>query len=123
MVPDRGSILMLLSNTKSILLADDEEPSRRFLTYYLNNWGYTVTAVGDGLEAAAVLDGRQGPGHRADGLDHARHWKAPSFAAASGTAGTAFHVPDPADRQDQQGRGGRGVWTRARTITSRNPAT
>ena len=26
-------------NTKSILLADDEEPSRRFLTYYLSELG------------------------------------------------------------------------------------
>ena len=52
---------MSFSNTKSILLADDEEPSRRFLTYYLKNWGYAVTAVGDGLEAAAVLEGENAP--------------------------------------------------------------
>ena len=52
---------MLDINTKSILLADDEEPSRRFLSYYLANWGYTVTSVGDGLEAAAVLEGDNAP--------------------------------------------------------------
>lgn len=52
---------MPLTNTKSILLADDEEPSRRFLSYYLVNWGYTVTSVADGLEAAAVLEGANAP--------------------------------------------------------------
>lgn len=52
---------MSVTNTKHILLADDEEPSRRFLTYYLTNWGYSVTSVGDGLEAATVLDGDNAP--------------------------------------------------------------
>ena len=52
---------MSAKHTKQILLADDEEPSRRFLTYYLTNWGYSVTPVGDGLEAAAVLDGDDAP--------------------------------------------------------------
>ena len=52
---------MSSTSTKSVLLADDEEPSRRFLSYYLANWGYEVTAVSDGLEAAAVLDGDSAP--------------------------------------------------------------
>lgn len=52
---------MTLINTKSILLADDEEPSRQFLSYYLNNWGYTVTLAADGAQAAAVLDGDDAP--------------------------------------------------------------
>ena len=37
------------------------EPSRRFLSYYLTNWGYKVTAVRDGLEAAAVLNAADAP--------------------------------------------------------------
>ena len=49
------------TNTKSVLLADDEEPSRRFLSYYLTNWGYSVTSVGDGLEAATILTAADAP--------------------------------------------------------------
>ena len=52
---------MSLTNTKSILLADDEEPSRRFITYYLTNWGYSVVPAMDGLEAASILESDDAP--------------------------------------------------------------
>ena len=52
---------MSATNTKSILLADDEEPSRRFITYYLTNWGYSVIPVEDGRQALSILEGENPP--------------------------------------------------------------
>ncbi len=47
--------------TKRILLADDEEHSRRIVSHYLSQWGYTVVEARDGLEAAAALGGADAP--------------------------------------------------------------
>ncbi len=38
-----------------ILLAEDDDDSRRVLAHYLTVWGYRVIEARDGLEAAAVL--------------------------------------------------------------------
>ena len=45
----------------SILLADDEEHSRRILSHYLKSWGYAVLEARDGLEAAAHLNSPDAP--------------------------------------------------------------
>ena len=47
--------------SKHILLADDEEHSRRILCHYLTNWGYAVIEARDGLEAAAVYGSPDAP--------------------------------------------------------------
>ena len=57
----RPTRCMSLTNTKSILLADDEEPSRRFITYYLTNWGFSVVPAADGMEAASILESDDAP--------------------------------------------------------------
>lgn len=49
------------ANAKKILLADDEEHSRRILAHYLADWGYLVTEARDGLEAAEVLGREEAP--------------------------------------------------------------
>ena len=49
------------SDPKRILLAEDEEHSRRVLSYYLKNWGFGVVTAKDGLEATAVLDNEDPP--------------------------------------------------------------
>ena len=46
---------------KHILLADDEEHSRRILCHYLTGWGYSVIEARDGLEAAAVFGSPNAP--------------------------------------------------------------
>jgi signal transduction histidine kinase len=40
-----------------ILIADDDSVSRHFLQYYLQKWGYEVTAAQDGAEAWRLFDG------------------------------------------------------------------
>ena len=47
--------------SQHILLADDEEHSRRILCHYLTSWGYSVIEARDGLEAAAVLGSPAAP--------------------------------------------------------------
>ena len=49
------------TDSKRILLAEDEEHSRRILAHYLTVWGYEVTEARDGLEAAAVLAAQDSP--------------------------------------------------------------
>ena len=49
------------AETKNILLADDEEHSRRILSHYLASWGYSVIEARDGLEAAAVFGSSDAP--------------------------------------------------------------
>src|SRR5262245_45751926 len=39
-----------------ILIADDDSVSRHFLQYYLEKWGYGVTAASDGAEAWRVFE-------------------------------------------------------------------
>ena len=46
---------------KRILLAEDEEHSRRILAHYLTVWGYQVVEARDGLEAATILAGENAP--------------------------------------------------------------
>ena len=46
---------------KRILLAEDEEHSRRILAHYLTVWGYQVVEARDGLEAAAILGAEGAP--------------------------------------------------------------
>ena len=49
------------SGTKRILLAEDEARYRRILSHYLTSWGFTVTAVQDGVEAVEALTGENPP--------------------------------------------------------------
>lgn len=44
-----------------ILIADDDSLSRRKLETFLKKWGYKATAVADGNEAWAALQGEEGP--------------------------------------------------------------
>ena len=48
-------------DTKRILLAEDEEHSRRVLSHYLQRWGFSVVTACDGLEALAALDAEEPP--------------------------------------------------------------
>jgi DNA-binding response OmpR family regulator len=41
---------------KRILVVDDEEVIRRFLTLQLNKWGYEVVEAEDGVEATSKLE-------------------------------------------------------------------
>jgi signal transduction histidine kinase len=41
----------------NILIADDDSVSRHFLQYYLQKWGYEVTAAQDGAEAWRLFEG------------------------------------------------------------------
>lgn len=41
-----------------ILLVDDDEDGRRYLTYWLKKFGYEVLACGDGKSALALLSQR-----------------------------------------------------------------
>ena len=45
----------MASDIHRILIADDDERPRQLLAHYLKNWGYTVVACADGLEADAIL--------------------------------------------------------------------
>ena len=57
-----GSARVLMSTEpKRVLLAEDEEHSRRILAHYLTVWGYSVVEARDGLEAAAVLGAPDAP--------------------------------------------------------------
>jgi CheY-like chemotaxis protein len=44
-----------------VLIADDEEISRRILTATLTRWGHEVVACADGATAWAALEGNKGP--------------------------------------------------------------
>ncbi len=44
-----------------ILLAEDDEDSRRMLGYWLQGWGFEVETVGDGLAAAEIMAGDAPP--------------------------------------------------------------
>ena len=58
----RPALFPIMSNElRRILLAEDEEHSRRILAHYLTVWGYQVVEARDGLEAAAVLGGEDAP--------------------------------------------------------------
>ena len=52
---------MMANDSKRILLAEDEEHSRRILAHYLTAWGFTVIEARDGLEAAAILGAEDAP--------------------------------------------------------------
>jgi two-component system, NtrC family, sensor kinase len=45
----------------NILIADDDSVSRHFLQYYLEKWGYAVTAAHDGAEAWRFFEGGSFP--------------------------------------------------------------
>jgi DNA-binding response OmpR family regulator len=49
------------TDSRQLLLADDEEHSRRILCHYLTSWGYSVIEARDGLEAAAVFGSADAP--------------------------------------------------------------
>ena len=51
----------MATEPKRILLAEDEEHSRRILAHYLTVWGYEVVEARDGLEAAAILGAADAP--------------------------------------------------------------
>ena len=51
----------MISEPQRVLIADDDERPRELLAHYLKNWGYTVVACADGLEAAAILEGEHPP--------------------------------------------------------------
>ncbi len=58
----RLSRFVTMSNApKSILLAEDEEHSRRILAHYLTVWGYHVVEARDGIEAASLIVGEDAP--------------------------------------------------------------
>ena len=52
---------MAAFNPHRILVADDDDKPRELLGHYLKNWGYTVTACKDGLEAATILEAENAP--------------------------------------------------------------
>ncbi len=64
-----------------ILLAEDDEDSRRMLGYWLQSWGFGVVSVGNGLEAAEVMSGDNPPSlvlldwmmPKMDGVEVCRH--------------------------------------------------
>jgi len=45
----------------NVLIADDDSVSRHFLEYYLQKWGYEVTAAHDGAEAWRLFEGGSFP--------------------------------------------------------------
>ena len=48
-------------NPQRILIADDDERAGQWRAHYMKNWGYTVIACTNGLEAAAILEGDNPP--------------------------------------------------------------
>jgi diguanylate cyclase (GGDEF)-like protein len=54
---------MIVETTSSgrILIADDDPVARTILQALLTKWGYQVIAVGDGLEAARILESTDAP--------------------------------------------------------------
>lgn len=44
-----------------VLVADDDPLARSMIHAFLTKWGYQVTAVGDGLAAAGILEGPDSP--------------------------------------------------------------
>jgi sigma-B regulation protein RsbU (phosphoserine phosphatase) len=47
---------------KRILVADDDDDTRRMLDYYLSSWGFTVEHARDGNRAAEILSNGDAPG-------------------------------------------------------------
>jgi len=46
---------------RRVLVADDDPVARSMLAAFLGKWGYQVIVVGDGLEAARILESADGP--------------------------------------------------------------
>jgi diguanylate cyclase (GGDEF)-like protein len=53
--------MIVETTTSSILIADDDPVARKMLQALLTKWGHQVVAVGDGLEAARILEGTDAP--------------------------------------------------------------
>jgi DNA-binding response OmpR family regulator len=48
-------------NPHRVLIADDDDRPRELLGHYLKNWGFSVVACRDGLEAASILEADNAP--------------------------------------------------------------
>ncbi len=49
------------SSAQRVLLAEDDDHSRRLLAHYISSWGFEVIPARDGLEALRILDGDEAP--------------------------------------------------------------
>ncbi len=49
------------ASVQRVLLAEDDDHSRRLLSHYLSSWGFEVVPASDGLEALQILEGSQSP--------------------------------------------------------------
>jgi DNA-binding response OmpR family regulator len=53
--------MTMQTDLKRVLLAEDDDDSRRMTSYYLTAWGFTVLQARDGIEAAAILSADDAP--------------------------------------------------------------
>ena len=51
----------MAASAQRVLLAEDDDHSRRLLSHYLASWGFEVVPACDGLEALNILEGDRSP--------------------------------------------------------------